>query len=74
MKVTVVQINTAWSQLKGGARFCVQVVPNSRPTKCGRCHRGIIIRWPWGKEPVVTDCKVCGTQTEIDFLGRGRAI
>jgi hypothetical protein len=62
----VIRIERATSQISGNPAYEVQLLPNSRPTKCGRCGRGvIIIRWLSGEEPFISNCRVCGAKTTV---------
>lgn len=66
----VIRLMSVLSQIPGNPAFAAEVRPNSVPIKCGRCKRGVIINWPWGEEPTIRSCRVCGAKTNVEFIGR----
>jgi len=66
--VITLQIQRAYS-LKNGIRYAICLMSREVPTRCAKCHRGIVIRWPMGYEPVVTPCRVCGAETDVEIQG-----
>lgn len=67
--IIVLKIERVISQRLGEEAFNAMVMSRNKPTKCGRCGRGIIVQWKMGEEPKVLNCRVCRAKTGVTFIG-----